>query len=824
MKSIAGMLIAMGLALLWPIIAGAAADSGVKPRSGVIKISADLNVTGLPAVALGPSGDAVVVWQAMPEGELPKVFASRYSADGAALGPVLSVSDRFSPSGGWLTAPNDVEADAHGNFLIAWAAIAAEAGESAGPLLGRRYAANGVPLGEPLRLSPPAPTSEWGAPHNADITMLRSGHFISTWSVTDGAGRARIQARRFDAAGSPLESPIDVVDGTAPGTHLMGRAALNEDDSFVVSWVQSQFYENGLTDRLLAQRFGADGSPNGLEIEVAQFANPLNIISRATPGIVSKANADFTICWSGGEFDPMAGYQLLMRRYGATGLLLSDELAIGPPAASISLQPDVAADRAGNMVVVWAFGDDIFVRRFAPDGTPRGDSFSVSGPQAQGQISGPPQVAMNEVGNFVVVWGLGFDTDSDGEIDRHAVYARMFQDDTVGASRNGGFQFGGASYEVSESAGSLTITVERIDGSDGDVGVNYATVPGNAVAPDDFISTSGSLHFAAGVGSQSFSVPIANDALHEDEETFSVQLSSPTGGAVLAGQSSATIKIVDDDAPNGPGSEPGVSGSLGLSQAGYSVNESAGVAIVTIIRTGGSSGRISASYATVSGTATAPDDYQNSSHTLLFEDGVTSQSISVPIIDDPRAEPTETFSVKLSADGVALLRDSATISIVDDDSGAPPDVDESAGAFSFGKDRYEVSESSPILTITVDRAGGSRGSVDLAFTVTGAGPGLYPASGTLSFLPGEISRTLQFSVLSDGAVVPSRSYTLNLQVLSDGATTGDRSQASVEILDADKDQGGGSLGGWFLLVMGVISMARLRDVSRRWRRQARLSR
>jgi hypothetical protein len=107
--------------------------------------------------------------------------------------------------------------------------------------------------------------------------------------------------------------------------------------------------------------------------------------------------------------------------------------------------------------------------------------------------------------------------------------------------------FGAATYSVAENGGNATITVNRTGGSSGQVTVNYATANGTATAGSDYTSASGALTFAAGVTAQTFAVPILDDAVSEGSETISLSLSSPTGGATLGGQSTATLTIIDND-------------------------------------------------------------------------------------------------------------------------------------------------------------------------------------------------------------------------------------------------------------------------------------
>jgi hypothetical protein len=112
----------------------------------------------------------------------------------------------------------------------------------------------------------------------------------------------------------------------------------------------------------------------------------------------------------------------------------------------------------------------------------------------------------------------------------------------------GTVQFDPASYAVGEAASTSTITLTRTDGSDGAISVDFASSDGTAAS--DYTATSGTLDFAAGETSETFTVPILNDAGDEPDETVNLTLSNPTRGASLGGQITAVLTITDDDPPN----------------------------------------------------------------------------------------------------------------------------------------------------------------------------------------------------------------------------------------------------------------------------------
>jgi plastocyanin len=120
----------------------------------------------------------------------------------------------------------------------------------------------------------------------------------------------------------------------------------------------------------------------------------------------------------------------------------------------------------------------------------------------------------------------------------------------------GAFRFSQASSSVSEAVGQATLTVQRVNGSDGAVSVTYSAAAGTATAGQDFTPTSGTLNWADGdSGSKTFKVTIVNDTIQEPTETILLALSNPTGGAVLE-QSTATLSILDNDSPSPGGGPP----------------------------------------------------------------------------------------------------------------------------------------------------------------------------------------------------------------------------------------------------------------------------
>jgi hypothetical protein len=94
----------------------------------------------------------------------------------------------------------------------------------------------------------------------------------------------------------------------------------------------------------------------------------------------------------------------------------------------------------------------------------------------------------------------------------------------------------------------VTITATRTGGSSGAVGVSYATSDSTATAGSDYTAASGTLSWANGdTANKTFTVSIAKDSVYEGNETFTITLKSPSGGAILGNPGSAAVTITDDD-------------------------------------------------------------------------------------------------------------------------------------------------------------------------------------------------------------------------------------------------------------------------------------
>ncbi|MGB5583967.1 MAG: Calx-beta domain-containing protein, partial [Gammaproteobacteria bacterium] len=360
-------------------------------------------------------------------------------------------------------------------------------------------------------------------------------------------------------------------------------------------------------------------------------------------------------------------------------------------------------------------------------------------------------------------------------------------------------QFSAPTYTVDEDGGTATITVTRVDNSTGTVGVNYASSDDTAIAGSDYTPVSGSLSFADGVTSQTFTIAIVNDTAYEGNETLTLSLSNPTGGAALGSPDTAVLTIAEDD-PVPP------AGSLQFSAPTYTVAENVATASITVTREGGSFGTVGVDYATGDGTAVAGSDYTAVIGNLSFADGVTSQTFTIEIRDDTDYEGDETVNLSLSnpTGGAGLGSPATAVLTIAEDEPTPP-----AGSLQFSAPTYLVAEFGLIATVTVERVDGSVGTVGVDYASSDdtaiAGEDYIAVNSSLSFADGETSRTFSIEIINDESTQEGdESLNLILSNPTGGAGLGSPSAASLTITEKDgvfDGTGGGSIDLLFLMFL-----------------------
>lgn len=179
------------------------------------------------------------------------------------------------------------------------------------------------------------------------------------------------------------------------------------------------------------------------------------------------------------------------------------------------------------------------VKDFTVDSTGRIFPFNLPATELPDLWIGSATIESTE-GDFICV--VNFDQNEAQPVQNHdylAAYVAL--NTTPGAPL---VQFAASEYRVDEDAGSAKINVARTGTLSGEINVAYRVQGGTATAGLDYTAgTTGTLTFAQDERYKSIEIPIRDDTIIEDDETFSLFLTpSPY---VLDDE--ATVTIVDND-------------------------------------------------------------------------------------------------------------------------------------------------------------------------------------------------------------------------------------------------------------------------------------
>jgi|CXWL01.1.fsa_nt_gi plastocyanin len=225
-------------------------------------------------------------------------------------------------------------------------------------------------------------------------------------------------------------------------------------------------------------------------------------------------------------------------------------------------------------------------------------------------------------------------------------------------------------------------------------------------------------------------------------------------------------------------------GSLSFASATANVGESAGHVTLTLRRTLGDDGAVSAQVTTANGTATAGVDYTALSQTVSWADNDDDQkTVQVAILGDSADESAETFTVSLSGvtGGATVDNGVATVTITDDDT---------AGTVGFLPSVVEVGEAAGNATLTLQRTAGADGAMSVQVATAGgtatADVDYTTTTTTVSWANGEVtSKTVPVPIVDDGDDEPNETFSATLSGPTGGAVVG-VGTATVTIVDNDE--------------------------------------
>ena len=289
------------------------------------------------------------------------------------------------------------------------------------------------------------------------VALADDGSYVVVWSSEgqDAAGWG-VYAQRFDKFGNELTGEI-LVNETEAGNERWARVASDSAGNFVVTWTT----DFGLSEGVYARRFDSTGTALGGEF----YVNTTAFGDQQDSSIAMDAAGNFVVVWEGNGTGDSDG--VFFRRYSADGTAL-DAAERQANLSDVGTERDasVAMSATGDFVVVWEEGGRIMFQMFASDGTP-GTAKEVY----TDTVSSNPDVAMDALGNFVVVYRWN-DTSGRG------IWAHQF--DNTGTEQGSWWRVGPGNNTVNKDHANPSITMDDA----GNFIVTYQTSQDGATALD----------------------------------------------------------------------------------------------------------------------------------------------------------------------------------------------------------------------------------------------------------------------------------------------------------------------------------------------------
>ncbi len=377
-------------------------------------------------VATAADGRFVVVWQEGGDNldyETPVPLKARLfdAAGKPRSGEILVALHKRPPIPGHAVAMAP-----DGRFVVVWGG----GKENPNLVFGRRYAADGRPLGQRFPLARNSDHQEV-----PDVAMAADGSFVAAWGQgvepedpTDPHEVAvDVFFRRFGANGKPLGPEALALGGFEEQSEP--RVAIRPDGSFIIACNdyggESSFYD------VDARLFDRSGVPLGEAFQVND--SPHQEVTQHGPSLAVAADGRFAITWTDWAGDQDRDPGLSWEDQNFTGVMIrfyaADGTPLGPGRSVNAFLPGeqggaaVSALQTGGFLMLWTSGANqdgdglgIFGRVFGADGKTRGRELRINLNRKGSQFGPALSVAPN--GKGAAVW-----TGLDG--DKYGVFARL---------------------------------------------------------------------------------------------------------------------------------------------------------------------------------------------------------------------------------------------------------------------------------------------------------------------------------------------------------------------------------------------------------------
>jgi hypothetical protein len=422
------------------------------------------------ATSMNAQGDLVIAWRgpdpaaAGAEGEeVPAILFTVFYDDAGGLAHTSEVKANATKYND-IGAP-DVAINASGTIIVGWQVEGQP--NSGSDIFGRRFSFSsaGAPQVSPLATSTSGlndfrlNTTTSGPQRAPSVGIDDAGDFFAAWQTQhqDGFSWA-VFGKRYDATADAFGAESLINAGTQMGPQINPDIAMTAGGRTVVIWMGpdvpqgTEEGEGGHKPGIHAHIYDNAGltSVGAGEVLLATYS----AIEDTPSAAAMDAAGNYVVVWQSWE-DTGDGsdFGIYAKLYQANGKpidinengLDDDRMLVNVTTAGSQSAPAVAMDQAGNFVVVWqsalqdGSGTGIYARRYNASykaWEPEGEllvNVVTTGDQAK------PKVAMDAAGNFVVVWQSNDGTNPDNSPST-GIFARRWDAALKGWSPQGEFR------------------------------------------------------------------------------------------------------------------------------------------------------------------------------------------------------------------------------------------------------------------------------------------------------------------------------------------------------------------------------------------------
>ena len=245
---------------------------------------------GYPEVAMSPNGDFVVVWQRNGGTFSEYIVGRRYSSGGASVGAYFLVSNSSSNH----PQKPAVAVGPNGDFVVVWEADGSAGSDTSDhSIQGQRYASDGTATGSKFQVNSYT-TSFQKLP---EVAIDLNGDFVVVWesdgSAENDTSDYSIQGQRYLSTGGTDGSEFQINSYTT-SAQTYSRLAVDPYGDFVVVWRSDGSDQDDMSySSIQGQRYSSAGGALGSQFQ----ANAYTTERQELASVAMEPEGDFVVVW-----------------------------------------------------------------------------------------------------------------------------------------------------------------------------------------------------------------------------------------------------------------------------------------------------------------------------------------------------------------------------------------------------------------------------------------------------------------------------------------------------------------------------------------------